>query len=277
MTSSGIALSPIQSSLVPWRFELDKAILAGPTWRGRGLTREVLSFQSGEIELYGSLYAGAEDRTGPAVVICPPWGAEARQADGLIRPLARGVAEIGGTALVFDWPGQGESGGEPDRVALEDLVTATCDAAATLRTRCDQLRVVLVGLRVGAAVAALATRYVSPDALVLIQPAWDPADHFASVSKASARSGLGKSGSNGWAFGFPLPSQESFANSGGRVMAGLDAYTGSTVEFRYESKDESPSSVERIDVPGDWRHSAAIRDFRLTDAALEWLRARFAG
>ena len=251
-----------------------KAALAGPAWRGRGLSREVFSFPSGETELYASLYSTAESETGPALVICPPWGAEARQADGLIRPLARGVAGIGGTALVFDWPGQGESGGEPDQVTLQDLVTAARDAAATLGAHSNQRRVVLAGLRVGAAVATLAAEHISPEALVLIQPVWDPADHFASVSKASTRAALGKGAHNGWAFGFPLPAQESFADSGGRVTGALDGYAGPVVELRHESKDESPVPIECIEVPGEWRHSAAIKDSRLVDATLEWLRGR---
>ena len=256
-----------------WRSELASRVVASSTWQGEGLKRDLISFRSGEIELYGSLYAGAEVGSGPAVVICPPWGVEARQADWLARSLARGAAACGGAALVFDWPGQGESGGEPEQITLEDLIAAAGDAAAVLRARCDRSPLVLAGIRVGAAVAALATSYVSADALILMQPVWDLADHFASVEKASARAALGKSAYPGWAFGFPLPSLESFASTGDRVIAAVENYAGSKVALQHGS-DEPAASIERIDVPGEWRHSVATNDSRLTDAAREWLVAR---
>jgi alpha-beta hydrolase superfamily lysophospholipase len=192
----------------------------------------------------------------------------------IVRSFARRVAVIGGAALIFDWPGQGESDGEPHQVELEHLIRATYDATANLRVRYPGAKVGLAGLRLGAAVAALAAKGISPYALVLMQPAWDPAAHLVAVEKASTRARLGKGSARGWAFGYPLPLKKSFAGSGERVEDAVERFPGDTVVLGYGSEDAPTAPFTRIEISGEWRHAAATNDTRMTHKAVEWMRGK---
>src|SRR6185503_1733215 len=105
-------------------------------------------------------------------VICAPGGYEYTRAHRTLRHLADRFARAGIPALRFDYHGTGNSAGddfEPDRLATWIGNVAEAVASARKATGCD--RVYLVGVRLGATLAALASRQVSVDDLVL----WNPA------------------------------------------------------------------------------------------------------
>ena len=239
------------------------------SWTGRGFAREVFNFPSGHFELYGSLYT--TDRPTYGVVICPAWGVEARRGEPLCRSLALEIAKRRGAALVFDWPGQGESNGESESVRLEDLVDAAVAAATQINPLITGGELTLSGFRLGAAVAALAAEKVGAGALALLQPVWDPREHFNSVRKASARASLGNGTANGLAFGFPFPSLGSFDESGQLVTDALQSFTGRFAAFGYGAETPRNLNVEAVEFNGDWRQSIAHGDRRLIDAALSWV------
>lgn len=105
-------------------------------------------------------------------VICAPGGYEYTRAHRTLRHLADRFARAGIPALRFDYHGTGNSAGddfEPDRLATWIGNVAGAVASAREATGCD--RVCLVGVRLGATLAALASRQVRVDDLVL----WNPA------------------------------------------------------------------------------------------------------
>jgi pimeloyl-ACP methyl ester carboxylesterase len=105
-----------------------------------------------------------------SVVLCSPWGYEENCAFGALQMLARKLAESGFETLRFDYDGCGNSWGDfadDDRVASW---VASCGEAIEFMTRRASRTVRVVGLRLGAALAVLASAGHDIDRAVL----WDP-------------------------------------------------------------------------------------------------------
>ncbi|PCE26817.1 hypothetical protein BWP39_08485 [Paraburkholderia acidicola] len=119
---------------------------------------------------FGWLHPAAGEQ---GVVLCNPFGYDALCTHRGWRKLAERLAAAGMPVLRFDYPGTGDSTGfedDPQRVAawLDSIVAAT----RRLRERTGVTRVSLVGLRLGATLAALAAQRAGDiDALVLLAPA----------------------------------------------------------------------------------------------------------
>jgi alpha-beta hydrolase superfamily lysophospholipase len=106
-----------------------------------------------------------------AVVICPPIGDDYVRAHRSLRHLAEALAARGFAVVRFDFHGTGDSPADeraPDRAGawLADVVTAADEA----RRRSGASAVALVGLRLGATLAAAAADAARADSLVL----WGP-------------------------------------------------------------------------------------------------------
>ncbi|MDN5865451.1 MAG: alpha/beta hydrolase, partial [Gammaproteobacteria bacterium] len=104
----------------------------------------------------GWLYRPDAEACGIGAVIVPPFGYEALCAHRALRHLARDAAGAGFIAVRFDLDGSGDSAGDeadPDRIeAWQDSIHDACDLARGAGA--EQL--VLVGVRLGATLAALA-------------------------------------------------------------------------------------------------------------------------
>lgn len=127
---------------------------------------------------YDAMYLGAADRpwlayrhpgapgAGTAIVIVPPFGHEGINAYRSLRALAETTAQAGFDAWRIDLDGTGDSAGgdrDPDRVAQWIAsTTATVEAARAY----GAVRVILVGVRLGATLAA----QVAADHLIAIAP-----------------------------------------------------------------------------------------------------------
>lgn len=111
--------------------------------------------------------ADATRRTG--VVIVPGLGRDARCGHKPLRILAEQLADLGFPVLRYDHPGQGDSLplAEGDE-ALEAWTQGVAQAARALRAQAGVDEVVLVGLRLGATLAALAQAQAA--GLVLLAP-----------------------------------------------------------------------------------------------------------
>ena len=106
------------------------------------------------------------------IVVCQAFGYEALCAHRSMRHLATMAARIGVPALRFDYDGKGDSAGEAlDPGRWPAWLASVRAAAEELRARTGVTRVCLVGMRLGAAVAAEAAPTVPGcDGLVLLAP-----------------------------------------------------------------------------------------------------------
>lgn len=121
---------------------------------------------------FGWHHRAAAARRDVGVVLCRPFGYEAICAHRTYTMLAEGFAHDGFDVLRFDYQGTGDSSGsdtDPDRVAawLESIAAAV----AELRRASGVSRIVLVGVRLGATLAARAAAALGGvDSLVLWAP-----------------------------------------------------------------------------------------------------------
>lgn len=131
-------------------------------------------FGVGQRRLFG-VYDAANETAGlnpRAVVFCYPWGAEYLHAHRSLRQLASKLSVAGFHTLRFDYFGTGDSSGDiidADLAGWEDDIET---AIEELQDSTGAKRVILVGLRLGATLAASVTarRRKDVEALVL----WDP-------------------------------------------------------------------------------------------------------
>lgn len=148
-----------------------------------------LYFGTGPHRLF-AMYAPARPggRHRRAVVICPPWGDEYLCSHRAIRQLAHGLAAVGVDVLRFDYFGTGDSAGEIREASLagwQDDIEAALDE---LRDMAGTARVGVIGLRLGATLAAslLARKPGIAESLGL----WDPVacgeDYLRELERMSA-------------------------------------------------------------------------------------------
>jgi pimeloyl-ACP methyl ester carboxylesterase len=106
-----------------------------------------------------------------AIVFCGPWGPDYYVAHGALRRLATNLALAGHHVLRFDYFGVGDSGGESNDSDFEGWCSDVAMAVDELKSMTRIARVCLVGLRLGATLAAtVAADRRDINALVL----WDP-------------------------------------------------------------------------------------------------------
>ena len=107
-----------------------------------------------------------------AAIVCYPWGAEYLYAHRTLRQLALKLSSAGFHTLRFDFYGTGDSGGEPTDTNLAGFEADLETAIEELTEITGLTKVTLVGLRLGAVIAAtVAARLRGKiEALVL----WDP-------------------------------------------------------------------------------------------------------
>ena len=115
--------------------------------------------------------AGTLERHQQGVVVCPPIGFEQLHAHRGLRHLSDQLARESLPTLRFDWDGTGDSAGDatdPDRLACWlDNVRA---AVRWMKDQCGCRQVSVIGLRMGALLAALALEQDEIDNLILWSP-----------------------------------------------------------------------------------------------------------
>lgn len=116
--------------------------------------------------LFGWFHPAAGQR---GVVLCGAHGFEQMAAHRPWRALAEQLAGAGCPTLRFDYPGEGDST-DPDAAGVAACVDAIRRAIRFLREAAGVTEIVLVGLRLGSAFAALAAEAEPVDRLVLLAP-----------------------------------------------------------------------------------------------------------
>ena len=132
-----------------------------------------LFFGSAQRRLFGAYEAPRAGAAGTrAVLLCQPWGQEYIRAHRSVRRLASLLSASGRHVMRFDYFGTGDSMGNARDVTLAGWEKDIETAIEELRDTSGATRVALVGLRMGATLAArVASRNKKTvEALVM----WDP-------------------------------------------------------------------------------------------------------
>jgi alpha-beta hydrolase superfamily lysophospholipase/acyl carrier protein len=122
-------------------------------------------------ELYGCLHPAADPAADCGVLVCPPLGHEYIFTHRALRHTAHKLAAEGIPVLRFDYPGTGDSAGEEADVTLAGCVDGIVTATAELGEQTGVSHVHLLGLRLGASLAAMAAPRLEGLAGVVL---WDP-------------------------------------------------------------------------------------------------------
>lgn len=113
-------------------------------------------FGPSESPLFGLYHPPVEARYACGVLICAAWGREEICSYRSIRHLAESLAAQGLPVLRFDYAGCGNSQGEDEDPGRLDAWRASVDEACEALKRASGVsRVIVVGLRLGAALASL--------------------------------------------------------------------------------------------------------------------------
>ena len=135
------------------------------------IERTAFYFESGGQSLFAWLHLARDIESEHGVLICPPLGHEQVHSHRTLRHLADRLAAQGFAVMRFDYHGTGDSDGtEYDPLRLATWQANVNDAVAWLRGSAGCRKISLVGLRLGATLAALYAEQHEVDSLVLWAP-----------------------------------------------------------------------------------------------------------
>lgn len=157
---------------------------------GDGDVREEAAFFGGPQRLFGVTYRPADPTVG--VVICSPIHAELLRNYHREVMLARSLARAGYAVQRFQYRGSGNSDGEPADETFDSLREDVETATARLVQTTGVDRLVFVGTRLGAVVAALTARSTGGAALALWEPVLNADRYFREIFRGHLVSGLKK-------------------------------------------------------------------------------------
>lgn len=244
------------------------------TWIGDGLRREVFFFSSEGGRLYGSIYAAASPPAS-AVALCNSWGYEGNQSDATMQAIALATARAGGAALLFHYPGFGDSEGDLAEATMATMVNAAVDAVREATRRLGAVSWTLGGLMMGAPVAALAAERAGIAQLLLIQPVLRSSPYFAKLERSARRAAIRVPARRDNAYGYPLPRRilDAAPAIDLAVAEALGDFPGEGAVVRYAEPPREqaiPGRFEDVVLPGTWRFGARQRP-ELAQATIGWL------
>jgi len=125
-------------------------------------------------DLYGCHHLTTDYELSPAMVICQPTGHEYERCHRAMRQLAVQSAKKGLSAMRFDYRSTGDSAGNCEDLSLSQMRLDIQQAIKNCREKTGVDQLIVVGLRLGATLAAqLASSSSEIDCLVLYAPVFD--------------------------------------------------------------------------------------------------------
>lgn len=119
------------------------------------------------------------------MVLCDPFAEEKKSAQKTLAEMGRALAEAGIAALHLDYRGTGDSGGEFGQHNLDDWREDIGAAVDWVRLRWGLGRVGLLGLRLGATLAAVEAGACRASCLVMWEPIMDGKRYARELSQRS--------------------------------------------------------------------------------------------
>jgi uncharacterized protein len=245
-------------------------------------------FGSGERRLFGvysAAHAAAVSRASRAVVLCHPWGSEYQYAHRSMRHLANMLNAAGIHVLRFDYFGTGDSAGEAREARVADWRGDIETAVEELKDTTGLTRVGLVGLRLGATIAAqvAAKARDTVDRLVLWDPVVKGETYLAELRQApTLRDGRGIGG-------FPLSDEFAKDLVGADLLTSIANFPGAALVIAssrgaFDERLRSPARLassgtltfELIEGPPVWlpEHALGVGAIpaELVRRIVDWLR-----
>lgn len=141
-------------------------------------SEEPFYFDSGALKLFG-IWCAPEGDTNSALLFCHPFGEEKKSAHRSFVEAARYLASKGMASLRFDLRGCGDSQGDFTEATFAGWLDDLASAWTETRRRAPGVPGILLGLRMGGALAAIACeRLPNVAALLLWQPMIDGEEEF---------------------------------------------------------------------------------------------------
>lgn len=158
-------------------------------------------FESSGEKLFGMYHAaGRAPARRAGIVICPPFGHEYIRAHRALRQLAVALSDHGHHVLRFDYFGCGDSAGDASTADVGQWLGDITSAIDELKDISGVTRVCLVGLRLGATMAAqVATVRQDVEALFLWDPVADGGKFLSELEDLQRRWLRGRPGSHRFA------------------------------------------------------------------------------
>jgi alpha-beta hydrolase superfamily lysophospholipase len=197
---------------------------------------EPLYFPADASRLFAWLHWHPGQSSDTGLVICKPFGYEGLCAHRSLRVFAQTAAASGIPTLCFDYAGTGDS---MDIDLGSDQIEAWCDdvvsAVAELRQRTRVNRVCLLGFRLGALLASLATHRTNVDALILAAPILNARSYLRELRMSQSMATSARHGDRG-----ALARQASTTGTG---------TSGNVMEVAgYHLSAKTVASMEKIDL-----------------------------
>jgi len=146
---------------------------------------EAFYFGPSESYLFGIFHPRRNTNRNETIVLCNPFGQEYLRAHKSMRRLAVNLANLGFAVLRFDYRGTGDSAGDLTGVNADHWVEDVGHAIQEAMDMSAISNITLVGLRLGALVAAkAASEHKQVSRLVFWDPITDGADYVASIRSA---------------------------------------------------------------------------------------------
>lgn len=152
------------------------------------LALKFLHFGQAAKRLFGTLHQPQRlQAPRAAVLLCNPFGEEASRAHRIYRVLASQLERRGYPALRFDYHCTGDSLGDATDATVAGWLDDVSTAASELRNATGAKQLIVVGLALGATLAALAARSQRVHHLLLWDPVIDGASYLQELAAGHQR------------------------------------------------------------------------------------------